>query len=297
MPEQNLTTQPLQGKRVLVTRTRAQASALSGRLHALGASPIEFPTIRVEPPQEWEVLDSALKSLYTMPDGMNRPYDWVVFTSANGVNICCERLRELGYEMSRDGQSPWGSTRVAAIGPATAHALARYGITADLVPPAYIAESVAAALIEDARRRGETLAGVRILLARAAEARKVLHTTLQQEGAEVDEIAAYSTVPVAGDDERGREVLALLQAQQLDILTFTSSSTVRNFMHWLTQCQERASNDLISLVTRNPHLHVACIGPITSQTARSLGLDVYIEAQEYTIDGLVEAIISHEGTL
>jgi uroporphyrinogen-III synthase len=219
---------PLQGKRILVTRTREQASALNERLRALGAIPVEFPTIQIVPPEHWEPLDRALLRLCA---GEGEPYyTWLVFTSANGVKICCERLETLGYNARAIG-----NVRVAAIGPATAHALTRYGISADLVPGEYIAEEVAAALIADANRRGESLEGKRVLLARAAEARKVLVTELQRAGAIVEEVAAYHTLGAASDDEQGREVLRLLQARQLDFLTFTSSSTVRHFMQWLTQ--------------------------------------------------------------
>jgi uroporphyrinogen-III synthase len=276
---------PLQGKRILVTRTREQASALNERLRALGAIPVEFPTIQIVPPQDWELLDRALIQLCA--GEVKEPYyTWLVFTSVNGVKICCERLETLGYNAQAIE-----SVRVAAIGPATAQALMRYGISADLVPGEYIAEGVAAALIADAHRRGESLAGKRILLARAAEARKILVTELQRAGAIVEELAAYRTLGAASNDEQEREVLRLLQARQLDILTFTSSSTVRHFMQWRTECAAHAPMDLI---THNPQLKIACIGPVTSRTARELGLDVHIEASEFTIDGLVEAIVQHE---
>lgn len=279
---------PLQGKRILVTRTREQAGALSERLRALGAIPVEFPTIRIVPSRDWEPLDNALKRLCSA--GFTESgYDWVVFTSANGVNLCFERLQNLGYN-TKD----FGDVRIAAIGPATAASLAGYDVSADLVPEEYIAEAVAAALIEDARKHGKSLEGKRILLARAAQARKVLVTNLRQAGAIVDEVAAYHTLPVAADDEQGQEVLRLLQHSQLDILTFTSSSTVRNFMLWLRDCEHSGTGPLEQLVTHNEQLSIACIGPITSRTARELGLDVHIEAKEFTIDGLVEAIVQHK---
>ncbi len=279
-------TSPLHGKHILVTRTREQASVLCERLVSLGAVPVEFPTIRIVPPQDWKELDAALRHLYEIdPDG--RPYyDWLVFTSANGVQICFERLKGLGYD-------PAGirSVRFATIGPATAAALAHYGVTVALIPGEYIAEGVATALIEDAEKRGNPLHGQRILLARAAEARKVLVTQLQEVGAIVDEVVAYHTISVARDDERGREVLRLLQQQQLNIITFTSSSTVRNFVSWLQNCEQAGLISSISLVMQQGQLAIASIGPITSQTARELGLPVHIEAKEFTIDGLVEAII------
>src|SRR5579885_1949008 len=286
MVEKQIAAQPLQGKRVLVTRTPRQAAVLCQRLRELGAIPVEFPTIRIVPPQDWGQLDAALRRLYAT-DGTG--YDWLVFTSANGVNICMDRLRSLGY----DPQALPG-VRVAAIGPATAAALAHYGVTADLVPEEYIAESVAEALIKDASRRDVPMSGQRILLARAAEARKVLVTELQRAGAYVDEVAGYYTVPAASDDEQGREVLRLLQEHQLDILTFTSSSTVKNFVAWLKSCEQNGAGSLMDLVTRNTRL--TSIGPITSQTARELGLTVDIEARTFTIPGLVKAIIQHEET-
>ena len=283
MSESSITTLPLEGKRALVTRTRDQASVLSEQLRRLGAVPIEFPTIRIVPPQDWTELDAALRRLYKDDEG----YNWLVFTSANGVTICCERLRALGYE-----PSALRNVRVAAIGPATAATLARYGISADLVPDEYIAEGVAAALIEDARRQDTPLVGQRILLARAAEARKVLVTELQRAGAQVDEVAAYYTHTVAGNDEHGRVVLEMLRQRQLDILTFTSSSTVRNFSMWLqSSLQEKP---LLKLETLLAYPTLACIGPITAQTARELGLRVDIEAKEFTIDGLVKAIVQYK---
>lgn len=280
-------TQPLDGKRILVTRTREQASVLSERLRALGAIPVEFPTIRIVPPEDWTALDAALHRLF-LSEGP--AYDWLVLTSANGVRICCERLRTLGYEVS-DLQTKQ-HVRVATIGPATAAALAGYGITADLVPDEYIAESVATALVADACQRGPSIAGQRVLLARASEARKVLVSILQQAGALVDDVPAYNTLPVTHDDSRGREVVNLLLNHKLAILTFTSSSTVRSFVTWLKSCEQSTKAALVDLVKQ--HTRLASIGPITSQTARELGLDVDIEAKEFTIDGLVDAIIQYE---
>lgn len=281
------TSRPLQGKRILVTRTREQASALSAQLTSLGAEPVEFPTIRIVPPTDWTQLDAVLTSLFTpaLP-----AYDWLVLTSANGVNICCERLLSLGYDLSAlRNQS---GLRIATIGPATAAALAHYGLEAALVPDEYIAEGVIRALLTDAAQHHTSLAGQRILLARAAEARKILVTELQQAGALVDEVAAYYTVAVDRDDERSQAILQQLQQHQLDILTFTSSSTVRNFVAWLKSCEVPTDPDpLVPLVSQQTH--IASIGPITSQTARELGLTVSIEAQEFTIDGLVRAIVQN----
>ncbi len=294
MSEQQIAALPLQGKCVLVTRTRDQASVFSQRLRALGAVPIEFPTIRIVPPSDWTQLDEALKRLYASgPAGANDgsyKYSWLVFTSANGVHICLERLCKLGY----DPQAV-RNVRVATIGPATAAAVASYGVSADLVPDEYIAEGIADALIKDAEQRGTPLKGQHILLARAAEARKVLVTELQQAGAIVDEIPAYYTLTAASDDKQGREVWRMLQQQQLDIVTFTSSSTVRNFVAWLKSCEDAVYFSTAS-ITHPIIPTIACIGPITSRTARELGLHVDIEAKEFTIDGLVEAIVKYEET-
>ncbi len=284
MPEYTVKALPLDGRHILVTRTREQAGAFSERLRELGAIAVELPAIRIVPPEDWEPLDNVLKRLCTA--GW---YDWLVFTSANGVRICFERLSGLGYDARL-----MGKVRVAAIGPATAAALSQYGVTADLVPGEYIAEGVAAALIEDAWRRGEPLEGKRVLLARAAEARDVLVSELQRAGANVDVVAAYRTVAVTGDDEQGRAVLRMLEAQQLDILTFTSSSTVRSFMQWLMQCEPGVANSFVRLVRQSARPKIACIGPVTSQTAREFGLEVHIQAQEFTIAGLVEAIVREE---
>src|SRR5690349_15554170 len=168
-------TGPLTGKRVLVTRTREQASVLSARLQTLGAIPVEFPTIRIVPPEDWREIDTALRRLYAT-DGSG--YDWLVLTSVNGVRICCQRLQSLGYEP--EALQAKHHVRIATIGPATAASLTDYGLSADLVPDEYIAEGVAAALLADARARGVSVAGQRFLLARAAEARKVLADELRQ---------------------------------------------------------------------------------------------------------------------
>jgi uroporphyrinogen-III synthase len=281
MLEKKVYVSALRGKRILVTRTREQASAFSERLRALGAIPVEFPTIRIAPPQDWGPLDEALRKLYAGPY-----FDWLVFTSANGVERVFERLQALGL----DGRAV-GNARVAAIGPATAAALARCGIQADLVPQEYIAEGVAGALIEDARRRGVALTGKRILLARAAEARQVLVSELQEAGALVCEVAAYRTLPVESDDEQGREVARMLRAGELHMITFTSSSTVRNFMQWLEQSVPDIAGELRGQTTAHSTLPViACIGPVTARSARQAGLDVSIEAATFTIDGLIEAL-------
>ena len=275
-------TLPLAGKQVLVTRTREQASALSERLRSAGAISVEFPTIQIVPPQDWGELDAAIQRLYAQRE---ESYDWLILTSANGVRIFFERLEQSGYR--GEDLSSRQHIHIATIGPATAAALESYHAHADLVPEEYIAEGVIAALLKDAEQRGKPLVGQHILLARAAEARKVLVTDLRQAGAIVDEVAAYYTFPASSNDVQGQKVLWLLRHQQLDVITFTSSSTVRNFVAWLKSCEADIDNVL-------SHTQIASIGPITSQTARELGLHVDIEAKEFTIDGLVDAIIQHE---
>lgn len=284
MSEQTSTMLPLEGKRILVTRTREQASVLSERLRQLGATPIEFPTIRIVPPQDWTQLDAALKQLFVLEDGHSY-YNWLVLTSANGVQICCERLQQLGYH-PQDMRVP-----VATIGPATAAMLARYGIQAALIPEEYVAESVAIALRNEAQQKDIPLRGQRILLARAAEARKVLTVALEQEGVQVDEVPAYYTQAAARDDEQGRAILQQLQQHQLDLLTFTSASTVRNFVAWLKQYAQENLEIYHNLIHLCAQTTIACIGPITAQAARELSLPVHIEAEEFTIDGLVTAIV------
>jgi len=274
----------LEGKYILVTRTREQAGKLSEQLSAAGAIPLELPVIRIVPPSDWQPLDQALQELCT-----NVAYDWLIFTSANGVRMALDRLRSLGHD-----PQVLRAVRIATIGPATAATLENYGLVATLVPQEYIAESVAQALRDEAARRGVPLAGQRILLARAAEARQVLVDELEQAGARVDVVVAYQTLSVPQDDERGREVIALLRRQQLDSITFTSSSTVQHFMYWLSQVAPDVALLLAYPGKGEAYPLIACIGPITAATARSYGLEVNVEASEFTTAGLVEALIAHE---
>lgn len=250
---------PLFGLRVLVTRTREQASDLSARLYALGAEPVEFPTIKTVAPDDYGPLDEAISALES--------FSWVIFTSANGVRFFFKRLFALGYDVRQ-----LKGVRLAAIGEKTAEALKGYGLVADLVPKQYRAEGLIEALGK------ETLSGARILIPRALEAREILPVKLREQGAEVVVAPAYKTIRPSGGAERLKRILE----EGLDVVTFTSSSTVRNFVAMIGG-PEAASN-LLSGVK------VASIGPITSQTARELGLKVDIEPQTYTIAALVEAI-------
>lgn len=246
---------PLHGLRVLVTRTRDQASQLSAALRAHGAEPVACPLIATAPPLDWNPLDAAIRNLGA--------YDWVVFTSANGVDGFFRRLWLAGLDARALSE-----VRISAIGPATAEALAARGIRADLVPDEYVAEAVAEAM-GDVR-------GQRVLLPRADIARPALAERLARAGARVDEVVAYRTVQPDGLATRLREA-----AQNVDVITFTSSSTVRHFVAALGE-EARAVAD---------RAVVACIGPITAKTAQDFGVVPQIVAREYTVDGLVRALV------
>ena len=247
----------LQGKRVLVTRAREQADDLVHRLVALGAVPIVFPTIQIVPPADgYAALDAALRNLST--------FDWVVFTSVNGVVHVCDRLSALGLDMGI-----FAAVRLATIGPATAEALAARGAQSDVTPERYIAEALLDAIPH--------VAGKRFLLARADLARDRLRTGLQEAGAEVVDVHAYRTVGASPD----ADAQAALD-NGVDLLTFTSSSTVRHFVAQIGYARAQALCE---------QGRVVVIGPITAQTVQEFGLRVDAVASTYTISGLVEALI------
>ena len=256
---------PLFGKRVLITRTRRQASNLARLLTAQGAIPIELPAIEIEPVVDTAPLTAAIDRLR---DG---GYAWCGFTSANAVELTFEHLAERGL----DARS-FGGTRVFAIGPATADALRSHGIAADVVPSEYVAEAVVEAM------RAHVSKGDAVLLPRAESARPELVTGLEALGAAVDEIVVYrAAVPSEPDPD----VLAAVSEGRIDIVTFTSSSTVRNLLAIL-------GPDAVALKGESRPL-IACIGPITADTVRDNGLAVDVVASEYTVEGLVEALIGH----
>ena len=257
---------PLAGRVVVVTRPRAQAQSFAGLLEAAGARVLLVPTIAIEPPASWEPLDGAL--------GRLGDYRWAVFTSVNGVEMTRRRLEDKGL-----GADALRGLRLAAIGPATAEALHALGLETEVVPEEYVAEGLAA------RLRGLIRPGERVLLARAAEARDVLVIQLEAAGALVDEVPAYRTRPAAEDAEPLRR--ALLEGN-VDVVTFTSSSTVRHFAALFP------GEDLPRLLGR---VAVACIGPVTGETARELGLETRIVPTEYTIPALARAIADHYATL
>jgi len=255
-------TRPLHGKRIVVTRSRDQASDLVKALSDLGAECLECPTIQVVAPDDVGPLDRAIAELPA--------FDWIVFTSVNGVSWFFKRLFASGKDVRAVGH-----LHTAAIGPATAERLKCFGLSSDLVPETFRAEAVAAAF------RREAIRGKKILLPRAQEARQVLPEELAAMGAIVREVAAYKTEPASAD---APELLKRFKEGTIDLITFTSSSTVKNFRALLP------ADRFADLTTGVP---AACIGPITADTARQMGFDVRIEAQSYTIPGLVEAIRAH----
>jgi uroporphyrinogen III methyltransferase/synthase len=244
---------PLFGKRIVVTRATEQAGSLAARLSELGAGVIELPTIEIRPPADPAPLDRAIAELET--------YDWVIFTSANGVRFFVEALDR----STRDLRAL--KARVCAIGPATRDALAALHVKVDLIGKDYVAEGLLEAFEEHA------LAGARVLLPRAAVARDLVPVELAARGARVNVVEAYRTIAPEGLADRIRELFA----RRPDCITFTSSSTVRNFV-------DAAGADVLHGVT------AASIGPITSATARELGVDIAVEANPYTVDALVRAI-------
>jgi uroporphyrinogen III methyltransferase/synthase len=244
---------PLHGKRVVVTRARPQASELARRLAALGAEPIELPAIRIEPRIGSKEVRQAVTDLHT--------YALVCLTSTNGVRLLFEAMAAEG----RDARA-LANASVAAIGPGTAVALAEHGVLADIVPERFVAEQ----LVEELDRL--ELSGKPVLIARAAEAREVLPDSLRKRGAQVDVVVLYDTVREQPDPD------ALERAQYADFVTFTSSSTVRNFIE--------AVDGKFPETAR-----IVSIGPVTSEAIREAGLTVDVEAERHDIGGLVEALL------
>jgi len=257
---------PLSGRRILVTRARAQASGFLERLRDLGADAVEIPVIAVEPVVERRELETALAAI-TADDGRPR---LAVFTSANAVQLVWEALLDSG----RDARDLAGM-RLAAIGPETAAALGSHGLRADLVPEEYVAEAVADLL------EAQGVAGWRVWLPRAALARDVLPDRLRAAGAEVEVLALYRTVLPPGTLQ---QLAALLADGRVDAVTFTSSSTVRHFQTALTGAPFPAG------------AIAACIGPVTAATAREAGFPVDLVAAEYTTAGLAAALAAHFGS-
>ena len=249
-------TLPLFGKKIVVTRTREQASQLSQKLYDLGAQVIEFPTIHISPKKDMTVLIKELENI--------RRYDWIIFTSQNAVEIFFTQMKASGMDTRS-----LSNGKIAAIGPATAQELERHGIAPDLVPEEYVAE----ALISCLGKSG--ISGKRVLLPCASEARYTLAEGLEKLGAAVSRIHIYDTVL---PDKIDTSVIEELRTA--DIVTFTSSSTARNFFSIVGSIKGAC----------------ACIGPVTAEAVRDAGFEPAVSAVEYTIQGLVDAIVEHFGS-
>ena len=267
---------PLFGRTVVVTRSRSQASSFSEKLRGLGANVVEFPTIAFADPDSLEPLDAAIGSLGS--------YDWVVFTSVNGVNAFFGRLQALAAA----GDAPYADARalagcrVAAIGPATARGLESRGVCPDAVPGEYRGEAVFQAIADASARFGIALDGARVLIPRAQVAREALPALLRDAGATVEVAPAYQTVmPDAGKVD---ELAALIEADSVDAITFTSSSTARNLI--------AALGDRAALLEK---AKLFSIGPVTSNTLTDAGYPVFAESSEYTIAGLTATLVEHLG--
>jgi len=248
---------PLFGRRIIVTRPREQAEELVRRIEAEGGEALTAPSIRIQP-----LLEPDLS-------GLDRPYDWVVFTSVNGVSCLLSALWRSGADIRK-----LGAAKIAAIGPETARAAERNGLRVDFVPSRYVAEQLAEEL-------PESVLGKRVLIPRAKLARELLPELWRAHGAEVDVVPVYESVP---DEEGIAELRAQIVSGGADAVTFTSSSTVRGFV-------ERFGDLDLS------RLKVACIGPITAETARAAGLRVDVTANDFTVAGLLEALRRHFGSL
>ena len=253
---------PLEGRTIVVTRARAQAQRFAQLLEAAGARVLQAPTIVIEPPASWELLDTALAALDS--------FTWVVFTSVNGVAMVDRRLTARGLAWAAITRK-----RVAAIGPATAEALAEHGVRVELVPAEYRAE----ALVEGLRR--VVGPGDQVLLPRAKETRDVLVVELRRLGVAVTEVPAYQTRRVEDGVVRLREALA---SGSVDAVTSTSSSTARNFAEQFSDDERSAWRGRIA---------VASIGPITAATAAEYGLSTDVMPSEYTIPALARALADY----
>ena len=264
---------PLDGCRVLVSRAKKQAGILSSSLRDLGCEVIEIPFIEIRKPSSYKPLDSALRNV--------GGYDWLILTSVNGVEAMFARMNKV-----RLGAADLRHMKIAAIGPATKKAIEAQGLAVDVTPKEYVAESVVTALHKRAK-------GKRVLLVRAKVARDVIPRELRKAGATVDVVEAYETVVPVASEKRLRSVLAS-RTRRPHAITFTSSSTVKNFVGLLGLRSARAA-----LRKPGPYqgIHSASIGPVTSSTLREFELPVDIEAAEYTMPGLVAAIVKRSGEM
>lgn len=254
-------TRPLFGRRIVVTRAREQAGGLAARLSELGAQVLEVPTIRVGPPSERQPMVESLAGL--------GEYDWIIFSSVHGVDAFFNGLLA-AYEDIR----AFGNLRIAAVGPATAARIRELHLRVDAVPTEFVGRNIAAAI-----REVESLENLRVLLARAEVASPDLCRELENQGAIVDDVAFYRTLP---ESEENQGDLEVIRESGADWITFTSASTVEQF---------HAREDLPTLVRKFPRLRLASIGPETSKALAKLGLKPAAEARPHTIDGLIAALL------
>lgn len=259
-----VTAGPLAGKRIVVTRAHKQAEGLSSLLRGYGAEVIEAPVIEIRPPASFESLDEALKNILQ--------YDWLILTSVNGVEALFSRLEPLGFSIDS-----LQHLKIAAIGPATEERIQDHGLVVDLVPTRYVAEEVVHMLRKQVK-------GERVLLVRAKVARDVIPEELRAAGAQVDVVEAYQTVIPDGAKERLRKIFS--DGGVPDAITFTSSSTVKNFLSIVL------GTDIPAKLTKTKF---ASIGPVTSETLREYALPVHVEADEFTMDGLAQALVRELG--
>lgn len=252
----------LAGKRVVITRARSQAGELARRIEELGGEVLEFPTIEIQPPVDYGPLDRAIEQLDS--------YDWAFFTSVNGVDYFLARMRH--FHKNLECLEP---IKLVAIGPETARRLEQAGIRPFLVPKKYQAEGILEGL------RAEEIRGKRILIPRAAKAREILPDTLRQWGSTVDVVEVYRTTVPKNDTVK---LLQMLRQKKIDMITFTSSSTVAHFARLF------AAENIAELMRKTV---IACIGPITGQTVVDFGLHADVISEEYTVAGLVRAIVSY----
>ena len=257
---QLVTAGPLAGKRILVTRAHNQADELSSLLRQFGAEVVEAPVIEIHPPDSYEVLDAALN------DSMQ--YDWLILTSVNGVEALFARLESLG--LSVDSLQ---HLKIAAIGPATEERVQDHGLVVDIVPRRYVAEEVVRSL-------RKLVKGEKVLLVRAKVARDLIPEELRHAGAQVEVAEAYQTI--VPDDAKRRLQQVFAESPLPDAITFTSSSTVKNFLSIIV------GSDIPAKLSK---VKFASIGPVTSDTLREYGLPVHVEADEYTMEGLAQAIV------
>lgn len=256
---------PLFGKKIIVTRTREQASELVAGLEEFGANCIEYSTIHIKPVDSYDVLDGELERL--------EEYHWILFTSLNGVKYFFERLYSKGMD-ARDLKGP----DIAVVGKSTADFLLKYGLNADLIPSVFTGEGLAESLLD------QGVEGRNILIPRAQQGREILPETLRGAGAQVTIAPVYENCPAAGDKESIREEL---ENGGVEMITFTSSSTVRNF---LAMIDAEDQEDLQRIMAG---IKIAAIGPITGKTVTDNGLEVDIQPEEHTIPGLIQAIVDY----